>query len=144
MTASMNASVNWDHGLTFEGTANSGFRVELGAAPVVGGDDDGFRPMELMLVSLAGCTGMDVISILQKKRQDITGFSVEVQGERADEHPKVFTKIAIAYALRGRNIDPAAVERAIELSHTKYCPAQAMLSQVAEISHTYTIVAEDT
>ena len=115
----MQASVNWDHGLTFTGTADSGFEIALGASPAVGGEDDGFRPLELMLVSLAGCTGMDVISILSKKRQDITGFRVRVDAERAEEHPKVFTAITVHYTVRGRNIDPAAVERAIELSETR-------------------------
>ncbi len=138
----MQASVKWDHGMTFTGAADSGFEVPLGAAPAVGGDDDGFRPMELMLVSLAGCTGMDVISILRKKRQDITGFNVSVDADRADDHPKVFTTITINYTIRGRNIDLKAVQRAIDLSETRYCPAQAMLVQSAHIKHTYTIEEE--
>lgn len=138
----MQASVNWDHGLTFTGTADSGFEIALGAATAVGGEDDGFRPLELMLVSLAGCTGMDVISILSKKRQDITGFHVRVDADRAEEHPKVFTAITVHYTVRGRNIDPAAVERAIELSETRYCPAQAMLVKSVPIEHQYTIEEE--
>ena len=108
----------------------------------MGGEDDGFRPLELMLVSLAGCTGMDVISILSKKRQDITGFRVRVDAERVEEHPKVFTAITVHYTVRGRNIDPAAVERAIELSETRYCPAQAMLAKSVPIEHQYTIEEE--
>jgi putative redox protein len=139
----MQASVTWDHGLTFTGTADSGFEVALGAAPAVGGDDDGFRPLELMAISLAGCTGMDVISILSKKRQEITGFNVRVDAERADEHPKVFTSITVHYEVRGRNIDPKAVERAIELSETRYCPAQGMLAKAVSIEHTYTIEEEE-
>lgn len=138
----MQASVNWDHGLTFTGTADSGFEIALGAAAGVGGDEDGFRPLELMLVSLAGCTGMDVISILSKKRQDITGFSVRVDAERADQHPKVFTAITVHYHVRGCNIDPKAVERAIELSETRYCPAQAMLAASVPIEHKYMIEEE--
>jgi putative redox protein len=138
----MQASVTWDHGMTFTGTADTGFEVPLGAAPSVGGEDDGFRPIELMLVSLAGCTAMDVISILAKKRQEITGFDVRVDAERAEEHPKVFTSITIHYDVRGRDIDPTAVERAIELSETRYCPAQAMLAQIAPVSHTYSIQEE--
>lgn len=140
----MQASVNWDHGLTFAGTADSGFEVPLGGAASVGGDDDGFRPLELMLVSLAGCTGMDVISILQKKRQEITGFRVNVDAERAEEHPKVFTAITVHYEVRGHNVDSNAVERAIELSETRYCPAQAMLVKSVPIEHKYTIVEEET
>ena len=138
----MQAFVNWDHGLSFTGTADSGFELPLGAAPGVGADDDGFRPLELMLVSLAGCTGMDVISILSKKRQEITGFRVDVEAERAEEHPKVFTAITVHYEITGREVDPKAVERAIELSETRYCPAQAMLAKTAPVSHTYTILDE--
>ena len=138
----MQASVNWDHGLSFTGTADTGFEVPLGAAAIVGGDDDGFRPLELMLVSLAGCTGMDVVSILTKKRQQITGFSVGVEAERADEHPKVFTAITVHYDVRGHNVDPMAVERAIELSETRYCPAQAMLAKSTVVTHTFSIQEE--
>ena len=130
----MDASVSWIKGMSFTGTADTGFTVPLGTEPAVGGENDGFRPIELMAVSLAGCTAMDVMSILRKKRQDITGFEVKVHADRADEHPKVFTAIEIRYLLRGRNIDPSAVQRAIDLSESKYCPAQAMLSKVAPIS----------
>jgi putative redox protein len=136
----MHASVTWSKGMSFTGTADSGFVVPLGTDPSVGGDNDGFRPMELMAVSLAGCTAMDVISILQKKRQNVTGFEVKVNGARADEHPKVFTAIAIHYIVRGHNIDAGAVERALDLSKTKYCPAQAMLGQVAPIEISYEII----
>ena len=138
----MEARVIWDHGLSFSGTADSGFTVPLGAERAVGGEDDGFRPMELIAIGLAGCTAMDVISILQKKRQQVTGFEVHVHAERATEHPKVFTTILIEYVVRGRHIDPAAVERAIELSETKYCSAQAMLAKAATIRHTYRILEE--
>lgn len=138
----MDASVTWDHGMTFAGTADTGFKVPLGAEPEVGGENDGFKPIELMLVSLAGCTAMDAISILRKKRQDVTGFEVKVHAERASEHPKVFTDIVIEYLVRGRGIDPTAVERAIELSEGKYCPAQAMLVKAVPIRHTYQIIEE--
>ncbi len=137
----MQASVTWDHGLTFRGTAETGFSVPLGAEESVGGDEDGFRPLELMLVSLAGCTAMDVISILTKKRQEVTGFEVRVDAERAEAHPRVFTAITVTYTVRGRNIDPAAVARAIELSETRYCPAQAMLGASVPIRHTVEIEA---
>ncbi len=135
----MQATVNWDHGMSFTGTADTGFDVPLGAAAGVGGDEDGFRPLELMLVSLGGCTGMDVLSILRKKRQDVTGFNVRVDAERAEEHPRVFTGITLYYTVRGKNIDPNAVERAIELSETRYCPAQAMLVSSVPIKHEYII-----
>ena len=140
----MDAAVSWTKVMSFIGSADTGFTVPLGTEPAVGGDNDGFRPIELMLVSLAGCTAMDVMSILRKKRQDVTGFDVKVHAERAEEHPKGFTAIEIRYLLRGRNIDPSAVQRAIELSESKYCPAQAMLSKVAPISLAYEISEEPT
>lgn len=135
----MQAKVTWSQGLSFSGTADTGFSLPLGAKPEVGGDNDGFRPMELIALGLAGCTAMDVISILQKKRQDIREFEVVVTGERADEHPRVFTHLTVEYRIRGVDIDPAAVERAIELSETKYCPAQAMLGDVVPIDLKFTI-----
>jgi putative redox protein len=138
----MQASVLWSKGMTFTGTADSGFTVPLGTDPAVGGDNDGFRPMELLVIGLAGCTAMDVISILRKKRADVTGFEVKVNTERANEHPKVVTAFAIHYIVRGRNIDPRAVERALELSQTTYCPAQAMLSKSAPITLSYEIIEE--
>lgn len=138
----MNASVKMKQGMSFTGTADSGFSVDLGTSPAVGGDDDGFRPMELMLISLAGCTAMDVISILRKKRQTVTGFKVEVSAQQAEEHPKVFTDILVTYIVHGSGVDPAAVERSIELSTTKYCPAQAMLTESVSIRHDYEIVEE--
>ncbi len=134
------ASVKWEHGLTFTGTAPSGFQVPLGGNRAEGGDEDGFRPMELMLVGVAGCTGMDVISILEKKRQAVTGFEVNVRGERATEHPKVFTDIEIEYVVYGHNVDPVAVARSIELSTTKYCSAINTLIKAVPIRHTFRIV----
>ncbi len=135
----MNASVHWEGGLTFTGSADTGFTVPLGGPIGLGGDEDGFRPIELMAVSLAGCTAMDVISILRKKRQEVTGFDVTVEAERATEHPRVMTAAIVRYEIRGRGIKRAAVERAIELSAEGYCPAQAMLSQVMPIRLEYAI-----
>lgn len=131
----MEAQVHWHQRLTFTGSADSGFSLPIGSRPEVGGDDDGFRPMELLLIGLAGCTALDVISILQKKRQDVTAFDVKVHAERADEHPRVFTQITLEYILTGRNIERKAVERAVELSSTRYCSAQAMLDKTATINH---------
>ncbi|MBN2147059.1 MAG: OsmC family protein [Anaerolineales bacterium] len=135
----MEAKITWKQKMSFLGQAESGFTVPLGTDPSVGGDNDGFRPMELLALGLIGCTAMDVISILQKKRQEITSFEVQVHAERAQEHPKVFTKAVIEYLIQGRSVDPAAVERAIELSATKYCPAQAMLEKVMQIEHKFSI-----
>lgn len=135
----MEAKAIWKQGLSFTGTADSGFEVALGSTSEVGGDDDGFEPIELIAIGLAGCTAMDVISILKKKRQVVTDFEVQVQTERAEEHPKVFTHVLIKYLVEGKNIDKSAVERAIELSTTKYCPSHAMLKTAVDIEHTYEI-----
>ena len=135
----MNAKVNWKERMTFTGSANSGFEVPLGASPAVGGDNDGFRPLELMAVSLAGCTAMDVISILQKKRQEVTDFEVSVAADRAEEHPKIFTAATIEYHVTGHGVDEKAVLRAIELSAERYCPAQAMLAKVFPMELKYFI-----
>jgi putative redox protein len=138
----MNASVVWQDGLSFTASAGSGFSVPLGTNVEYGGANDGFRPLELMLVSLGGCTAMDVISILRKKRQAVTWFEVDVHGERAHDHPQVFTSITVEYEFRGHHLDPAAVERAIELSETKYCSARAMLENVVPIHRVIRIEEE--
>lgn len=135
----METKVTWKHRLSFTGSGNSGFQVPLGTDPAVGGDNDGFRPMELIAIGLAGCTAMDTISILLKKRQNVTAFEVLVHAERAEEHPKVFTNIILEYLIEGHQVDPTAVERAIELSATKYCPAQAMLEKTIKIEHKFSI-----
>jgi putative redox protein len=139
----MKTKVNWHGKLTFTGSAETKFEVPLGAHPDVGGDNDGFRPLELMAVSLAGCTAMDVISILQKKRQEVSDFRVEVDADQAHEHPKVFSQAVIEYHVSGTDIDEKAVVRAIELSATRYCPAQAMLSEVFPMVLKYYIYDEN-
>lgn len=138
----MDAKVTWKGRMSFIGTADSGHTLTLGTSPDVGGDDDGLRPMELMALSLAGCTAMDVISILTKKRQDVTGFEVKVHAERADEHPRVFTRAVITYLLTGRAVDETAVQRALQLSAVRYCPAQAMIGKVAPLELRYEIFEE--
>lgn len=113
----MEAKVTWKGKMSFDGTGySSGMTLPMGTSTESGGDNDGFRPMELLLVGLAGCTAMDVISILEKKRQDVTNFEVRVQGERAADHPKIFTHIVVEYVVTGHQVEQAAVERAVELS----------------------------
>ncbi len=135
----MEAKVVWKSKMSFDGSSDSGFTLPLGTDPSLGGNDDGFRPMELIGIGLAGCTGMDVISILQKKQQKISNFEVQVHAEKSTDHPRVFTRIEVEYIVTGEDIDRAAVERAVDLSVTKYCPAQAMLSKAVTITHKITI-----
>lgn len=135
----MDASVVWKEDLAFTGRTGSGFSINLDADEDAGGKNSGSRPLELMALSLAGCTAMDVISILRKKRQAVTSFEVEVHADRAEEHPKVFTRASILYRVYGTAIDEAAVRRAIELSAERYCPAQGMLNRIIPIELNYRI-----
>jgi putative redox protein len=139
----MKATVNWQGKLKFTGTADSGNIVAMDADSQVGGTGEGVRPMEMIALGLAGCTAMDVISILQKKRQEVTHFEVKVDAPRSEDHPKVFRSAEITYEITGRNIDESAVLRAIELSATRYCPAQAMLGQVFPIDLRYEIYEDE-
>ena len=100
-------------------------------------------PMELLLVALGGCTGADVVSILEKKRQQVTGYEIEVRAERRAEHPRIYTKIEVVHRVRGHAIDPKAVQHAIELSETKYCSVSAMLRASAHLSMSYEISNEE-
>jgi putative redox protein len=129
--------------MAFTGSSDSGYLIPLDAKETAGGHDLGFQPLQLFAIGLVGCTGMDVISILQKKRQEVTEFEVSAQIQRAEEHPKVFTKILIEYKVTGKDLDRSAVERAVELSETRYCPAQAMLENAAEISHKIILIQAD-
>lgn len=127
-------------GMQFTAQAGSGHTVVLDAAEHAGGEGAGFVPMELLLVGLSGCTGMDVISVLRKKRQEVTGYEVRVRGERAEDHPMVYTTITVEHIVTGYNVSPEAVARAVELSATKYCGAGAMLGKTAKLTHTFRII----
>jgi putative redox protein len=136
----MNASATWHGGLTFVGGAGSGFEVPMGASVPGGGQNDGFRPMELLLVGLAGCTGMDVIAILVNKKQQVTSFEVKVDADRSETYPMIFTRIRIKYLVGGTQLDPKILNYAIDMSSRKYCSAEAMLAEVAPVEHSYEIL----
>jgi putative redox protein len=136
----MDTKVTWQGKMAFEGVGDRGYTLPLDADPSVGGESKGFSPFELLALGVAGCTAMDVISILQKKRQDVTAMEVKIRDERAKEHPKVFTRLEIEYVVTGRAVDPAAVERAVQLSNEKYCGAIAMVRHTAEIVSKITIL----
>lgn len=139
----MDITLNWKGRMSFEGAGDSGFAQKMDAEETVGGDNNGARPMEMIALGLAGCTGMDVISILQKKKQPVADFQIKIRAERAGEHPKVFTQAVIEYLVTGKNVDEAALLRAIELSAEKYCPAQAMLSKAFPMHLIYKIFDDD-
>ena len=140
MAEQMTATVRLETGMRFDAEAGSGHHVTLDAAEHDGGQNAGFRPMELLLVGLGGCTGMDVISILRKKRQLVTGYEVHVSGIRAEDHPMVFVEITVEHIITGQHIQPEAVARAIQLSEERYCGAGAMLGKVAHLTHTFRLV----
>jgi putative redox protein len=129
--------------MRFVGVADSGHEVMIDGRTEVGGEDSAAHPMELMALSLGSCTAMDVLSILRKKRQVVDGFEVRLHIDRAEDHPKVFTKAVITYEVRGRDVEETAVRRAIELSVLKYCPAQAMLSRVFPMEFRYVLLETD-
>jgi putative redox protein len=127
-------------GMDFLARAPSGHELILDTDRGAGGHERGIHPKEMLLVALAGCTGMDVISILRKKRQVVTDYRVRVAATQREEYPKVYTRIVVQHIVSGPAIDPAAVARAVELSVTKYCPVHAMLSAACPISHEFRIV----
>ena len=127
-------NLSWKEKMTFDAEVN-GHIIPLDADAAVGGEDRGPRPKPLTLVSLGGCTGMDVISILNKMRVEPEDFRVNVSGELTDEHPKYFNKIHIIYTFKGDNLPMDKLEKAINLSQERYCGVTAMLNKVAEISH---------
>ncbi|SFB68244.1 putative redox protein [Bosea sp. CRIB-10] len=138
----MKARAKWVEGMAFMGEAGSGHSVIMDGAPEYGGRNIGIRPMEMLLIGLAGCTGFDVVQILKKGREAVTGCEVEVEAERASEDPKVFTKIHIAYRVSGRGLSQAKAERAVTLSKEKYCSASIMLGATAQMSTSLVVVDE--
>jgi len=135
--------LEWKDGMEFEGMTPSNHKIVLDASEVEGGKNFGPRPMELFIVGLMGCTAMDVVSILNKMRKKIESFRIEVEAEKATEHPKVWTNINIKYILKGENLDDKSVKTAIELSQTKYCSAAATLRRSgANVNYSYIIEKE--
>ena len=126
--------VTWVEGLTFEGESGSGHRIMIDGAVEGGGANKGARPTELLLEALAGCTAMDVISILKKKKQPVEGLEVVATGHQNEEYPHYFKTITVEYIAYGDGIDPEALARAVELSETKYCAVSATLAGVAKIT----------
>jgi putative redox protein len=139
----MEVVLNWKGRMSFEGVSDTGFVQKMDSDLSVGGNNSAARPMEFIVIGLAGCTGMDVISILQKKKQPVVDFQVKIHAQRADEHPKVISSAVIEYLVTGRGVEESALLRAIELSAEKYCPAQAMLGKAFLMQLIYKIFDED-
>jgi putative redox protein len=135
----MKARVKWTHDMMFVGETASGHAVVMDAAPDIGGRNLGPRPMELLLLSLGGCSSIDVVLILQRSREAVTDCDVELEATRAETDPKVFTEIKLHFIVTGNHLDPKKVERAIKLSHEKYCSASAMLGATAKLSFDFEV-----
>ncbi len=128
--------------MQFVGEADSGHAIVMDGNKEVGGNNTGLRPTELLLIGTGGCSGMDVISILKKKKQDVTGLEIVVNGKKADDHPRRFTEIGIEFIVKGRNISEEAVKRAVQLSMDKYCSVKATLEGSAKVTFTHRIIEE--
>lgn len=137
----MTTIVKWQGGMAFEGTTESGHSVVMDAAPAVGGENKGPRPMEMVLLGLGGCTSIDVIMMLNKSQPGLVkDCQVEIQAERADSVPKVFTKIHVRFKVFGSGLNEKKVERAVSLSAEKYCSVSKMLEKAVDISHDFEII----
>jgi putative redox protein len=139
----MKAEVKWLGGRAFEGMPDSGHKVIMDSSPDFGGQDQGVRPMELLMLGMGGCTSIDVMNILEKSRQDVTACVADITAERADTEPKVFVRMHVHFKITGRGLDPKRIERAIQLSAEKYCSASIMLGKTAEITHDFEIIEAD-
>ena len=136
----MECTVRWHEGMSFVAETGSGHLVCMDGAPEAGGRNLAPRPMELLLAGTGGCTAFDVVLILKRGRQDVTGCELKLQADRADTDPKVFTRINMHFVVSGRHLKPEAVARAVNLSAEKYCSASIMLGKTAEITHSFEVI----
>lgn len=141
--ATKKALVKQVNGVTFIGKSDSNHWITMDGTEKFGGSDAGTRPKELLMIALGGCSGSDVTSILSKKKIKVEGFEMNITAEVADEHPQVFTKMHLEYVFYGKNLPVKDIERAIELSLTKYCSVTAMLQKAMPIEHSYRVVETD-
>ena len=136
----MNLSVNWVDGMLMVGKSHSGHSITMDGPIEIGGENLGVRPMEMLLLGVAGCTMIDVVTTLKKMRQDLSHCETKISAERANEHPKVFTDIHIQFLVKGKNLDSKKVDKAITLSAEKYCSASIMLGKTANITHDFEVI----
>jgi putative redox protein len=136
------AKVTYVNGMQFVGEADSGHAIVMDGPPEVGGKNTGLRPMELLLIGLGGCSGMDIVSILKKKKQNISGLEIIVNGNKAESYPQKFDGINIEFVIKGKNISEEAVKRAVQLSMDKYCSVKATLEGSAKISYLYKLIED--
>ncbi len=133
----VNVKVIFNQGMSFTGTGDSGHKVEMDGPAEHGGSDSAASPMELVLIGLGGCTGMDAISVLRKKKQPVEGFEMNITGTRAEDYPMRYTDVKIEFVIKGKGVDDKAVKRAVDLSMEKYCSVKATLEQHTQVSFSY-------
>ena len=138
----LDVKMKWGGGLKFEGVSGFGHTIVIDGPKKAGGDESGYKPPELVLFGLAGCTGVDVVKILEKMRQELTGLEIQVTGHQPEEYPKPYNKIEVKYIFRGKNLDKGKIEKAIDLSENKYCMVSLSLMGVANISSSFEIIEE--
>ncbi len=138
----MKAEIDWDINVRFSAHTETGHTIIMDGSPDHGGNNEGARPMEMLLIGMGGCTGFDVVGILKKARAELQSMKIQLQAERADATPAVFTKIHVHFVLAGSGLKETLVERAIDLSAEKYCSASIMLGQTADITHSFEIVED--
>jgi len=136
----MNISVKWIDGMLMVGKSDSGHAIVMDGPPEIGGENLGVRPMEMLLLGMTGCTVIDVVSTLKKMREDVVDCQTQVSADRSEEYPKVFTNIHVHFVLRGKQLNPLKVDKAIKLSAEKYCSASIMIGKTAIITHDYEII----
>ena len=136
----MNISVKWIDGMLMVGRSDSGHAIVMDGPPEIGGENLGVRPMEMLLLGMAGCTMIDVVSTLEKMREELVVCQTKVSADRGKEYPKVFTNIHVHFILRGKKLNPSKVDKAIKLSAEKYCSASIMIGKTALITHDYEII----
>ena len=136
----MNISVKWIDGMLMVGKSDSGHAIVMDGPPEIGGENLGIRPMEMLLLGMAGCTMIDVVSTLEKMRENLSDCQTKVSADRGTEYPKVFTNIHVHFILRGIKLNPSKVEKAIKLSAEKYCSASIMIGKTAVITHDFEII----
>jgi putative redox protein len=136
----MKSRITWIQDVMFVAESGSGHTVVMDGAPEAGGRNMGFRPMEMVLMGLGGCSAFDIVMILKRSRENVTDCVVELEAQRAETDPKVFTKIELRYIVTGRSLDRKKVERAVNLAAEKYCSASAMMAKTAQLSHVIEII----
>ena len=136
----MNISVKWIDGMLMVGKSDSGHAIVMDGPPEIGGENLGVRPMEMLLLGMAGCTMIDAISTLEKMREKISDCQTKVSADRDEDYPKVFTNIHVHFIIKGKNLNPLKVDNAIKLSAEKYCSASIMMGKTAVITHDFEII----